>query len=163
MSDELTTFELVGEFHGRFGFPQRKPGTVPKLVTPDFSGEDVLRLHKAIVLLEQARDALRESKNVELYRLGCQVEELHELAHAVDCRDLPAIADALADGAYFSLGSAHYYGIPFDEVFAEVHAANMAKRRGATPGRKNENDVYKPEGWTPPDVRDVLFEAGWRE
>jgi predicted HAD superfamily Cof-like phosphohydrolase len=55
------------------------------------------------------------------------VEETGELAAAVRCEQLPAIAQELADVVYVAYGTALAYGIDLDAVLAEVHRANMSK------------------------------------
>jgi len=99
-----------------------------------------------------------------LYRFQHLHEELHELVKAQRGRDLAGIADALADLVYVALGTAHFYGIPFDAVFAEVQRANITKARATSAGdsrskRGSALDVVKPAGWQPPDIEGILRTA----
>jgi len=136
----MTNFKSVGKFHEQFGLPFVNDGTVPWVI-PD---EDFL------------------------YRYEHLHEELHELVVAQRDRDLPKVADALADLVYVALGTAHFYGIPFDDVFAEVQRANMSKVRSLGKDdprskRRSHFDIVKPDGWTGPDIVGVLKASGWEE
>ena len=91
-------------------------------------------------------------------RVEMMLEELVELMRAHRAGDLAEEADALVDLVVFALGTAHLMGLPWDDVFAEVMRANLAKERGVGK-RRNGLDLVKPEGWTPPDVAGVLRRA----
>lgn len=135
----MTDFDSVGEFHRKFGLPVA--GVIPLDVIDDESF---------------------------LFRYQFLLEELQELIQAHRDRDLVGVADALADLVYVALGTAHMYGIPFDEVFAEVQRANLSKERtsGSTDRRSKRGsdlDVVKPEGWRPPDISDVLSQKEDRD
>ena len=84
-------------------------------------------------------------------RIAFMEEELEELQEAHRNHDLVKVADALADLVYVALGTAHMMGIPFDEVFRVVHAANMQKQRGMTK-RGMAYDAIKPAGWVGPEA-----------
>jgi len=92
-------------------------------------------------------------------------EEVRELRDAIETRDLVEVADALADIDYLSIGTAVNLGLPWAEVFAEVHRSNMEKERAVgAPGQStSKQGIVKPAGWTPPDVAAVLLRAGWKE
>lgn len=55
------------------------------------------------------------------------LEKLGETLDAMAKGDVDAYADGLADLLYVVLWNAVTHGVPIDEVFAEVHRANMAK------------------------------------
>lgn len=97
-----TRYEMVQEFHRKFGFPV---GTVK---------------HRT----ERGSRALFK-------RCKWILEEVDELHASILSDDLPGIIDALCDIAYFVEGTAVELGIPLDEFFAEVHRSNMAKEGGA--------------------------------
>ncbi len=126
-----TPFEAVGRFHAAFGVRSRPH---PTLAVPAAE-------------LDLRRDLLDE--------------EVGELRDALAAGDLVAVADALADVVYIACGTAHALGIPFDEVFAEVHRANMSKL-GADghPVLRADGKVLKGPGYSPPDVAAVLRRAG---
>lgn len=100
-----------------------------------------------------------------LFRLAFLHEELNELATAYLQGDLAKQADALIDLEYVLHGTALWMGLGelWDELHAEVHAANMRKepaRTAATSatnrGRGHQFDVVKPPGWAPPDLAKIL-------
>ena len=73
-------------------------------------------------------------------------EELAELEQAVRLDDLPKQADALVDLVYIALGTARMMGLPFDEIWDAVHAANMQKVSDPSVPKR----VAKPAGWRDP-------------
>jgi len=86
-------------------------------------------------------------------------EEFNELTDAEYANDLVEVADALADIIYIACGTAVSYGIPLDDVFAEVHRSNMAKLVDGKVIRREDGKIQKPEGWTAPDIKSVLNKA----
>ena len=127
----MTPFQQVQDFHRRFGLASRDaPTTGPGLG----AAEEQVSLRRRLV-----------------------EEEVGELADAVAAQDLVAVADALADIVYVALGTADLLGIPFDEVFAEVHRANMSKLGAdGRPVLRADGKVLKGPGYNPPDVAGVL-------
>lgn len=136
----MTTFQLVAEFHRKFGLP----------VTPGIGCASWDRRAPAL-----------PDPDTFLFRLQFMYEELNEILAAYRAGDLAKVADGLADLDYVLAGTAHFLGVPHDDVVREVHRANMAKERaaGAADARSSRGsalDVVKPEGWAPPDVAGVL-------
>jgi predicted HAD superfamily Cof-like phosphohydrolase len=105
------------------------------------------------------------------YRINFLKEELTELITACAERNLVEAADAIADLVWVALGTAHYFGLPFDEVWEEVRRSNMEKRpwkdgdpvkRRAEHLKSMNPEIVKPTGWQPPDINKVLKrEAQW--
>ena len=85
-------------------------------------------------------------------------EEVGELRDAIDQQDLVEIADALVDIVYVALGTAVALGLPWEELWDDVHRANMAKRAGITP---RGPDALKPMGWRGPMTKEILLGAGY--
>jgi maleylpyruvate isomerase len=85
-------------------------------------------------------------------------EEVDELTAAVAAGDLVEVADGLADILYVAYQAAHSFGIPIDEVFAEVHRSNLTKVPARDRGieRRPGGKVLKPEGFSPPDLGPLL-------
>lgn len=80
-------------------------------------------------------------------------EEFHELYRALENPLLICeIADAITDLIYVCFWLANVYGFPMQELFDEVHKANMKKEKHPLGGK-----VRKPSGWEPPDISGVLF------
>lgn len=86
-------------------------------------------------------------------------EEFNEYLHGESKDDLENIAKELADIIYIVCGTAVSYGIPLDRVFDEVHRSNMAKLVDGKPVRRDDGKILKPEGWTPPDIKKILYEV----
>jgi predicted HAD superfamily Cof-like phosphohydrolase len=78
-------------------------------------------------------------------------EELDEFATAAGAANIVGISDALADLVYVALGTAYKMGLPFDDIWAAVHEANMRKVSGMTK-RGNRVDAMKPTGWVGPEA-----------
>lgn len=97
------------------------------------------------------------------FRVRFLEEELQEFKDAVAANDVPKMFDALLDLTYVAMGTAHLCGFPWDEGWAEVQRANMAKVRARSDGsdstRNSAWDVVKPEGWEPPDLEQVLMRS----
>lgn len=86
-------------------------------------------------------------------------EEIDELFTAMTANDLVEIADACADLCYVVIGTAVAYGIPLDKVWEEVHRSNMAKAPGGVVTKRDDGKVMKPNGWTPPNIRQIIEDA----
>ena len=84
-------------------------------------------------------------------------EELEELQEGFDNQSIVDIADALADIVYVVLGTAAAFGIPFNEVFDEVHRSNMSKLgEDGKPIFNEYGKIMKPEGWKQPMIAEIL-------
>lgn len=124
-------FKDVGEFHLKFGLPV-EGDDVPHPLEPELLN----------------------------FRFDFLLEELREFGHAAASDDLPEMADALVDLIYVACGTAHLMGLPLNELWDDVHQANMTKQRAATDGsdskRGSSFDVIKPEGWVGPDGAAII-------
>lgn len=85
-------------------------------------------------------------------------EELDEYLEAVEAGDDEGTFDALIDLCYIAIGTCYRRGWDFEEGWRRVHAANMAKERGKENSSKygSSFDIVKPEGWTAPDLSDLV-------
>lgn len=90
-------------------------------------------------------------------RMRLLKEEFDEYNQSEYDNDLVNLAKELADIIYIVCGTAVSYGIPLDRVFDEVHRSNMAKLVDGKPIRRDDGKILKPEGWTPPDIKKVLY------
>jgi len=91
-----------------------------------------------------------------ILRVNLIAEEIEEYMDAEENNDIVEIADALADIIYIACGTAVSYGIPFDEIFNEVHRSNMAKLVDGKVLRRADGKIQKPEGWTAPDIKSII-------
>lgn len=85
-------------------------------------------------------------------------EEFNEYLDAEDDDDLVGIADALCDMIYIAYGTGVSYGLPMDELFAEVHRSNMSKLDPET-GKPTFNEygkVKKPATYSKPDLAGII-------
>lgn len=115
--------------------------------------DDVEEFHRAFELAD-FEDSWRDRM---LFRIGTMNEELSELSHAAYDGDAEGALDALVDLAYFVIGTAIENGWEFDEAWARVHAANMAKLGpDGKPIKRVDGRVIKPPGWMPPDLSDLV-------
>jgi len=114
----------------------------------------------------RATAAEMPARGVLRFKLGHLAEELQEISYAMHSRDLAEMADGVADLVYVAIGLALAAGVPFRDLWAEVHAANVRKVR--TPSLREsaakrdfpyEFDVVKPAGWIGPDVARILREG----
>lgn len=90
-----------------------------------------------------------ENKALHELRLALIAEEMRELKEALETDDLVEVADAVADLLYVVVGAGLCYGIPMEEVFAEVHRSNMTRRD------ENGNVLRYPNGKI---MKSALFE-----
>lgn len=121
-----SNFEGVQAFHDMLGYKHRERG--PHLLYADHM----------------------------LHRLNFLREECMEMSEAyVDGRTAD-VFDALIDLVYVALGTADMMGLPWEEGWARVHAANMAKKPGVKEGRSGGPDAVKPADWRAPDLTDLV-------
>lgn len=97
--------------------------------------------------------------NAVAARLEHIEEETRELTDAAAARDLVGVADALVDIAYLVHGMAVNLGLPWQELFADVHRANLAKVRTDAPDHKF--GITKPAGWEGPRTAEILRRHGY--
>jgi predicted HAD superfamily Cof-like phosphohydrolase len=97
---------------------------------------------------------------LRVFRKDFMKEELTEYCQS---DDLHGQLDALVDLVYVALGTAYMQGFDFNEAWRRVHEANMKKVRADRADQSKRGstfDVVKPPGWTAPDLRDLVGEAG---
>lgn len=149
MSNYDNFFKQVGDFHAKFELP----------TAYSYYGE----INQDFKL---KRDPQFLTIDNHLFRRKFMQEELEEFDAACAVGDLPKAADALVDLVYVVLGTAHLMGLPFNELWEAVQAANMAKERAvandARSKRGHRLDVVKPEGWVAPPIAEILEKAGWK-
>lgn len=134
-----SNFTDVGIFHRKFGlYSVNTQGIGPREVSPE----------------------------LVQFRINFMQEELDEFKEAYETKDYAKLADALVDLVYVAMGTAHLFGFPWGRIWNSVQKANMAKRRalkdGSDSARGSQWDIVKPEGWTPPNVQEILRSYGWK-
>ena len=106
-------------------------------------------------------------------RIEFMLEELSEFADAsgmvldaefdgeqLGSSNIADQADALIDLVYVAMGTAVMMGLPWQELWGDVHRANMCKVRGFTT-RGHRVDLAKPDDWEPPQTTKILSAAGY--
>lgn len=93
-------------------------------------------------------------------RINLIEEEFLELTEACEEKDFPSFVDAIADLIYVLLGTATATGVDLEPVWEEVQKTNMAKAPG---NKRKDGKLLKPPGWSPPDIKTLLEEQGWRK
>jgi predicted HAD superfamily Cof-like phosphohydrolase len=123
--------------------------------------DDVKAFHVACDVPVATKPCIPPTARKEL-RWSLIEEEINkELVMAMAEENIPAIADAIADGIYVLIGTALEYGIPLAKVWNAVQDANMAKV-DATTGkviRRPDGKILKPDGWQPPDITRIIADA----
>lgn len=123
--------------------------------------DDVKNFNRKFGLLHHEDDEpVHLTKRKLRERFECMYEELNEFQVAIDTQDLEQQADALIDLVYFAVGTAVMLNLPWQELWDDVHRANMAKVRGVTK-RGHKVDMIKPPGWTGPRTGDILRSHGY--
>jgi predicted HAD superfamily Cof-like phosphohydrolase len=151
-------FNDVGEFHYKFGLPSvshERDGATPREVPAE-----MLEFRLKFLLEE-----LLEFLDGAGYKLG--VNDVGYVIAKTDGveRDHAQMFDALLDLVYVAMGTAHFFGYPWQVGWAAVQRANMnkvrAKEDASDSKRGSSFDVVKPEGWTAPDIAAILKRHGW--
>ena len=86
-------------------------------------------------------------------------EELDEYEEAAANGNLAEQFDALLDLVVVALGTAYLQGLPWQDGFDRVHAANWLKRpaRDAEESKRRYGmDLVKPDDWLPPVLDDLV-------
>ena len=143
---------------------------------------DIVRFHEKFGVRQTQDHGHKIVDDAMEFRLKFLMEELNEYATAVGARitsnergtfvefapdadfNVEDALDALIDLVYVALGTAYMHRFPFNEGWARVQAANMAKERATSADderskRKHSIDIVKPEGWKPPVLTDLLDEV----
>jgi predicted HAD superfamily Cof-like phosphohydrolase len=128
----MTNADRLREFHRAVGSPVP---TRPR--TPD---------HELLVL----RQALIRE---EFQEVMVAFDELSKAQAAGRDADIAPLIHELTDLLYVTYGTILTCGVDADEVFAEVHRANMCKVSGA---RRADGKQLKPADWQPADVAGVI-------
>lgn len=96
----------------------------------------------------------------EFAEVICALEDWGGTTDVEEERDAIAhVAKELVDLIYVCIGAGVTFGLPLDRVWDEVHRSNMAKFSAGVIKDKH-GKILKPPGWTPPDIRRVIFGEG---
>lgn len=126
--------------------------------------KDVLAFHDKFKIPRAPEPMLLDYGTTQ-FRLKFLQEEYSELVDAIGRNYLPDIADALIDLVYVAIGTAIFYGIPWEECWDRVQKANMAKiptPSASASKRGSSLDIVKPKGWKAPDHTKSVGEGPWK-
>ena len=93
------------------------------------------------------------------FRINFMIEEIQEYCAAVDEDYMEGQLDGLVDLVYVAIGTALLHGFDFKEAWRRVHERNMQKVKVAKASDSKRGyafDIVKPEGWTAPDLSDLV-------
>ena len=97
------------------------------------------------------------SDEINNLRISLIEEELLELKHAIDQKNLLEVADALTDLLYVTYGAGHAFGINLDKCFDEVQKSNMSKLdSNGKPIYNEKGKVLKGPNYFKPNLSDFL-------
>jgi predicted HAD superfamily Cof-like phosphohydrolase len=118
---------------------------------------DVQAFHERFQVPVRTEPQALEESELQ-FRVKFMREELEEYEISAEEGDLAKMFDALIDLVYVAHGTALMHGFPWEEGWRRVQAANMAKISAKDAGIAGRHplDVVKPEGWTAPDLSDLV-------
>ena len=97
------------------------------------------------------------SNKINTLRINLIEEELKELKHAIENKDLKETIDALTDILYVTYGAGHAFGVNLDESFDEVQRSNMSKLdKNGKPIFNEAGKVMKGPNYFKPDFSRFL-------
>jgi predicted HAD superfamily Cof-like phosphohydrolase len=152
----------VGAFQAKFGLDG------VEAAQPGFILDNKLQGFRLNFLLEELME-YAEAVGFELVQKGDEL--VFAPATETQARSLVGALDALVDLQYVLTGNVRFHGFAvvrydpilsqtlpvFDSAWYRVHAANMRKVRSNGTGKRGSTfDVVKPEGWVPPNLKDLL-------
>lgn len=118
--------------------------------------DKVKEFHTVYDCLINQKPVFPEEKERQL-RIDLLREEFEEYLKAEKENNLIEVADALGDMLYIIYGTAVSYGIPINDVFAEIHRSNLSKLGDdGKPIRRTDGKVLKGPKYFRPDISGVL-------
>ena len=120
----------------------------PQGLTPAIPNADILALRRTL-LREEYEEVIEAFDDID----AATSEETRTEAMA-------ALMHELADLLYVTYGAYFAFGVDADEVFAEVHRANMQKVTGP---RRADGKIMKPANFQPANVARVIAEQKARQ
>ena len=140
---------MVAEFHTVFSHPVEAKPTV---------GDKRLRTLRVKLIAEELTE-LCEALGVDL-EISCdegRFEVVVEAALEDEEINLVEAADALGDIQYVVHGANLVFGLPGDEVFAEIHNSNMSKLGDdGKPIYREDDKILKGPNYFKPDIRSIV-------
>ena len=118
--------------------------------------EDVKKFMKTFGQIVREKAEFPDNKTMRL-RYDLIKEELDELEHAMETKNLKEVADALTDILYVTYGAGCAYGIDLDKCFKEVQRANMSKLgEDGKPIYNEKGKVMKGPNYMEPNLKQFV-------
>ena len=118
--------------------------------------EDVKKFMKTFGQIVREKAEFPDNKTMRL-RYDLIKEELDELEHAMETKNLKEVADALTDILYVTYGAGCAYGIDLDKCFKEVQRANMSKLgKDGKPIYNDKGKVMKGPNYSEPNLKQFV-------
>ena len=109
----------------------------------------------------RACDQTADTENRDQFNmyLGLIEEEAEELNQAILNKDKVEMLDALIDMLVVTIGAIHSAGFDAEGAWKEVMSTNFAKidKKTGKVIKREDGKVLKPDGWTPPNLKDFLI------
>jgi len=155
----MSHLESQADFHRAVGQPVQKRPTLPEKTLESIETRSALM--QVELSIRKAQQALQADQGRRPLRIALLLEEVGVLLEAERRDNLHGIADALADIEVIADGTALEYGIPLDDIRAEVHRANMSKLGPDGPIFREDGKVLKGPDYLPPDISGILRANGY--
>lgn len=156
--ENLSDAELIREADGQYGLVKALSERLDMRQQPPGSV-----FHDQAAFMRACGQTTTEfnGRQQDLY-LALIKEEMLELSEAHADRDEVEMFDAVLDCIVVLIGLGLSFGWPMDKGWQEVMRSNFAKvdPRTGSVWRRVDGKILKPEGWTAPDLKQVLFDAG---
>ena len=118
--------------------------------------EDVKTFMETFGQMVRTKPQFPDKETMQL-RYDLIKEELNELEHAMNTKNLKEIADALTDILYVTYGAGYAYGINLDKCFKEVQRANMSKLgEDGKPIYNDKGKVMKGPNYSEPNLKQFV-------
>jgi len=138
-------FNDVREFHNKFSLVRNARPT--KLTEEQL--EDRIKF-----MFEEFKEFCDASGIVINYEQGGDLKVRPPLFKKDQVQDIYGQADALIDLVYVAMGTAVMMGLPWQELWSDVHRANMEKELRESVDHKA--GIFKPENWQPPKTEEII-------
>lgn len=155
-----TNFNLVQEMHRKFGLLETEKG--PRGLTDE-------EFHFRIKAMFEELLEYVEAATITEVHLTHQLKDhifnwldTLEFGQSPTPQQLENQFDALIDLAVFTIGTADRQNFPWDKGFERVMKANLQKELGSNGNKRGgfKRDLVKPEGWSAPDLSDLVEKRG---
>lgn len=109
---------------------------------------EIVELGQTVFTTEKAQEIIRNAVNKDLSNIDIENET----------QKITEQCDAIIDVIYYALNCAAKQKFPLNEIFAEVHRANMSKAINGKFQKREDGKIIKPEGWQPPNLEKIIIE-----